>query len=181
MDTQKSANELLVYKLSGDQMYKDTVHVHSEERGGMKNGDIVRVTVTKDDGSRHSGFFAIRGRPGKGRIGIDFLGCSRLKIKAGGTYKFAFEGTRCWTKIGWAREAADPSARIAMWIAYWSALLGLAGFVLGVIGAVPALLEFGDWFYTKSATWEHPAKAVTKTNEEIATSSKEKEKTPASK
>jgi hypothetical protein len=74
MDTQKSANELLVYKLSGDQMYKDTVHVHSEERGGMKNGDIVRVTVTKDDGSRHSGFFAIRGRPGKGRIGIDFLG-----------------------------------------------------------------------------------------------------------
>jgi hypothetical protein len=140
---QKSSNELLVYKLSGDQMHKDTVHVHPDERGGMKSGNIVWVTVTKgDDGSSHSDLFAIRGRTGKGKIGIDSRGCSLLKLKAGRTYEFVFERTSYWRKLKWAREAADPSARMAMWIAYWSVLLGLAGFVLGVIGAVPVLRDF---------------------------------------
>jgi hypothetical protein len=143
MVTQKSANELLVYKLSGDQMHKDTVHVHPDERGGMKSGDIVRVTVAKgDDGDSHSDLFAIRSRmEDMGKIGIDSKGCSHLKLKAGRKYEFAFERTSWWRKLKWAREAADPSARMAMWIAYWSALLGLAGFVLGVIGAVPVLRD----------------------------------------
>jgi hypothetical protein len=44
-----------------------------------------------------------------------------------------------WSRIKWALRSSDPTARTAMWIAFWSAVIGLLGFGLGVIGAIPIL------------------------------------------
>ncbi len=146
-------------------MYKDTVHVHWKDRDDMKNGDIVRVKVFSDNGHCHKGLFAVRGRREMGKIGIDFLGCAHLKVEAGAQYRFTFERTGIWTKLKWARQTADPSARIAMWIAYWSAVVGLIGFVLGVIGAAPVLIDFKHWLFHDENREMHPTKPNPKTNE----------------
>jgi hypothetical protein len=133
-------------------MYKDVVRVHSLQRGDMKNGEIVRVTVTKnEEGKSKSILFAIRGHEeSELQIGIDFVGCQKLKVKTGKIYEFKFERGGFRDRLTWARESSDPGARIAMFIAYWSAIIGLIGFVLGVIGAVPVLVDFGAWVYKKT-------------------------------
>jgi hypothetical protein len=149
---------LEVVELHGSEMYKDTVHVHYAERNHMPNGEIVRVSVTHADGARQQSLFAMRGRNREdpGKIGIDFIGGAKLKVEFNQKYQFTFEKASLLERLRWARESADPTARIAMWIAYWSAIIGVAGFVLGVIGAVPIVRE---WFIEKSSPIQYPSPA----------------------
>jgi hypothetical protein len=95
-------------------------------------------------------FFAVRGHDQfEFKIGMDFLGYQKLHLTPGKIYEFKFERAGFRDRLTWARESSDPGARIAIWIAYWSAIVGLLGFVLGLIGAVPVLVDFGEWVYKK--------------------------------
>jgi hypothetical protein len=158
-------SELEVKQLTDDWMYKEVARVHSSQRAHMKNGDIVKVTVAKNDkGESRSALFVIRGQEESSRlkIGIDLFGLVKLNVKPGYKYDFEFERISLWQKLIWALETSDPGARIAMWIAYWSAIIGVAGLVLGIIGVIPVFMDFSEWIYkktTESHSTENPAKS----------------------
>jgi hypothetical protein len=124
---------------SGD-VYKDIVRIHWRERGKRNRiGAIVSISV--DGGPRH--FFSLRGLPDEdaGKIRFDHVARTELRIKTGEQHDFAIQETNPWQKLMWAVRATDPVARIATWIAVWSAILGVLGLFLGAIGVWPVMKE----------------------------------------
>jgi hypothetical protein len=126
--------------VKGD-VYKDIVRIHWRERGELNRiGAIVSISV--DDGPRH--FFSLRGLPDedKGIIRFDHVTRTELRLKIGEQHNFAIEETNAWQKLLWAIHATDPVARIATWIAVWSAILGVLGLILGALGVWPVVKEW---------------------------------------
>jgi len=117
-------------------LYKDIVRIYWRERGKRNRiGAIVAISV--DGGPRR--FFSLRGLPDEdaGKIRFDHVARTELRLKTGEQHDFAIEETNPWQKLKWAIHATDPVARIATWIAVWSAILGIFGLILGAISVWP--------------------------------------------
>ena len=108
----------------------------------MSFGAIVAISV--DRGPRH--FFSLRGLPDEdaGKIRFDHVARSELRLKIGEEHDFAIEETNPWEKLSWAVHATDPVARIATWIAVWSGIVAILGFVIAIIGVWPVIR---DWMH----------------------------------
>lgn len=133
--------DLQVHEAVHDEVYKDIVRVFWENRAGLEVNSIVKVTAN-GYGPR---YFAIRGLDPKDKdcIFIDWLGRQRLgKMQVGEVYKFTITDTSPWEKLKWACLSSDPASRIAAWIAVWSAIIGVLGLVLGIIGVIPVVKEW---------------------------------------
>src|SRR5262249_35969561 len=89
-------------------------------------------------------FFSLRGLDNKdlGKIRFDFVARQALKVDIGTTHDFTIEEANPWQKLKWALHATDPVARIATWIALWSGILGVLGFILGAVGVWPVVREW---------------------------------------
>jgi|SRR5205809_2577461 len=123
-------------------VYKDIVRIHWRERGTRNRiGAIVAISV--DGGPRR--FFSLRGLPEEdaGKIRFDHVARNELHLKTGEQHDFAIRETSAWEKLVWAIHATDPVARIATWIAVWSAILGVLGLILGILGLI--LGGMGAW------------------------------------
>jgi hypothetical protein len=124
-----------------DDIYKDIVRIHWQERGKRNRiGAIVGISVDGDTPR----FFSLRGLADeyKGQIRFDHVTRDELRLKIGDVHDFTIKETNPWQKLLWAVRATDPAARIAAWIAVWSVLIGILALVLGGIGAIPVIR---DW------------------------------------
>jgi len=107
---------LIVAEANSGDVYKDMARIHWQERGKRnKTGGIVSISV--DGGPCH--FFSLRGLPDddKGKIRLDHVARTELRLKLGERHDFAIEETTAWQKLLWAIHATDPVARIATCIA----------------------------------------------------------------
>jgi hypothetical protein len=133
--------DLRVHEALRDEVYKDVVRVFWRHRNGLPVSSIVKVSCN----GRGPFYFAIRGLDEKDQdcIFLDWLGRQRLgNLQPDEIYRFKISTTNPWEKLQWACLAADPAARIAAWIAVWSAVVGMIGLVLGIIGVVPVIKEW---------------------------------------
>jgi hypothetical protein len=119
------AHRLKVRELQGNDMYKDMARVWWEDRSGVKNGVIARISA---DG-RKPHLLAMRGtvKDNKGTIAVDHLISEYMQLQPGKEYDFTFEPASWWEKIKWAANSAEPGARIATWIAIVSGIIGIIG------------------------------------------------------
>jgi hypothetical protein len=73
----------------------------------------------------------------RGTFGVDFLDAEKMRLVTDQRYEFDFKSSSLTDKLKWAANAADPTARIATWIALISGsigiLLGLAGLIVGIL------------------------------------------------
>lgn len=125
---------LRVRDLGERDQYKDMVRVHWSQRGGVGYGSITRVTANA--GKPH--ILAMRGcvDDNKGTIGLDHLTRDYMKLINGQIYEFTFEPASLWEKLSWARQSADPAARVATWIAIISGGIGAIGILLSIVSIV---------------------------------------------
>jgi quercetin dioxygenase-like cupin family protein len=124
-----------------DDIYKDIVRIHWQERGKRNRiGAIVGISV---DGSTPR-FFSLRGLSNKykGEIRFDHVTRDELRLRTGDVHDFAIKETNPWQKLLWAVRATDPAARIAACIAAWSVFIGILALVLAGIGVIPVIR---DW------------------------------------
>jgi hypothetical protein len=125
-------NQLQVAEAFKQDAYKDIVRIHWRERGKHnKIGSIVAISV---DGGPWR-LFSLLGLPDehKGQIRFDHVSRDELELKLGEVHNFEIKETNVWQKLMWAVRATDPAARIAAWIAVWSAILGILALVIGII------------------------------------------------
>lgn len=103
--------------------YKDTVRIHTSQRGGIRSGHLARVTV-KDGAST---VVAVRGLDDgeEDYIRLDLETRRRLKVKPGDVRDFELRETSPWEALQWAAKASDPTARIATWIGIWLGGIGI--------------------------------------------------------
>jgi len=127
--TRPSPQTLTVHQLRYVDVYTDAIRVHKDERCGVQEGRICKVSV-----GVVSHFFAMRGLPDSelGMVRLDEIGRDRLGLDRGQTTSFVFREAYFWEALCWAAKASQPSARIATWIAIWSGIFGLIG--LGLAG-----------------------------------------------
>lgn len=119
--------KLTVMQAKAEDVYKDIIRVHAEDRGPIREGTICKVTV----GDR-SKLLAVRGMIFKGHVQLDEACRAALGLK---TPVATFELTPVG-KLGellWYLGATDPSVRVSAWVSVWSFISGI-GF--GVIGTL---------------------------------------------
>lgn len=129
--------ELTVRQAKYDDVYTDIVRVNKDNRNGVREGRICRVSILGGE----SGLFAVRGLPDKDGaiIRLDEVGRDKLNLKEGDRCRFTFDEADYFDAIRWACRASDPAARIAVWIALVFGLSGLAFGIVGVILGIAAL------------------------------------------
>lgn len=120
----RSEHELTIHKARYVDVYTDAVRVHRDERDGIPEGRICRVTVVNGK----SGLFAMRGLQDseRGWIRIDDVGRERLGLQFEEKKRFTFRKANWFEAVRWAMKASQPGARIATWLAFWSVLIGVA-------------------------------------------------------
>jgi hypothetical protein len=123
-----------------EDVYKDIARIHWDERG--RDNHVGAIVSIKVDGGRKK-YFSLRGLGNDrfGEIALDHVARTELKLELNDRHEFTIEETSAWEKLKWAVKANDPTARIAVWIAVWSGIVGIAGLVLALIGLYPAIKE----------------------------------------
>jgi hypothetical protein len=123
--------KLKVGSARNEDVYKDIARINRHDRGGIRAGQICKVSV-----GQASRYFIVRGLPDRGQILLDDLSRDALNVKQGTEYDFSVTATNVFGRIRWACDVADPGPRIAAW-------LGVLSLVLAAIGIFLAL--FSIW------------------------------------
>jgi hypothetical protein len=127
---QKVVGKLKVHEAVKDEVYKDMVRVFWKERGPIQHNGIVKLSVK----NHRPRYLAIRGLDAKEKeyIFLDWMTRKDLGgLEIGDECEFTLEEVGLLGKLIWAWRSSDPAARVATWIAIWSAILGITGLVFG--------------------------------------------------
>lgn len=121
--------ELKVGKADFADIGRDLVRINIKDRPeNVNRHDIVVLNV-----NGKSALAVIRGNDEPGEINIDIDIRDDLALQLGKRYSFIIEKAGCFSRLWWYLRARDPAVRIPAWLAFWSVVLGFAGFILGVV------------------------------------------------
>jgi len=130
-----------VAEINWSDVYKDMARILEAFRINDKGETIPEGTVCRVSVGKKSILLAIRGHRDHQNavIHMDEKTRNRLGVKSGDTVDFTLHQLGWWGQFRWALTASDPAYRIASQLAVLSVVLGLLGFVLGVVGVWIAL------------------------------------------
>jgi hypothetical protein len=117
--------------------YRDIVRIHHDDRSGIPSGTLIKIAV-HSGADRRQRIFAVRGlrNANRGQIRLDSPNQDNLNVELNKTYPLEIAETSLLDKLHWVTCATDPAIRVAAWLAIWSGIIGILGFVVGIVGII---------------------------------------------
>ncbi|HUD50590.1 hypothetical protein [Parvibaculum sp.] len=120
---------LTVEKLSSDDTYLDRVRLHRDFRGGIRIGQICRLSTPKANA-----LVEVRGTNVSGQtIYMDQPMRRKLGLKLGDKPEFNLRRAYYWERLWWAANATDQTSALAAHMGLISLGLGALSLLLGLL------------------------------------------------
>jgi hypothetical protein len=118
---------------------REVARMHWSHRPFATRYDVVRIS--NGNKAIYVPILGLDGDQNKGvaKLGYDLrtrLGISAEDISSGKKFELKVEKTGFWAQLFWYLSTKDPAVKVPAWLAFWSVLLGLSGFVLGVFSLI---------------------------------------------
>lgn len=120
-------------------VYRDIVRIPEEHRKDKANETIPEGEVCKVTAGTRSAFVILRGKQNAhdAAAWMDERTRNRLGLSVDTEVDLDLEAVRLWGQGRWAWSSSDPAYRVSARLAVLSVVLGLLGFVLGVVSVWP--------------------------------------------
>ena len=122
--------KLFLHEAKSADVYKDTARIHESNRAGIKAGRICRLFAK----GFKSTLVAVRGLKDEEQLDVridevtrERLGISHLEV--GKLVEVRLREAWLLERIWWVMNASDPAARVSIWIAVISLVLGAVALV----------------------------------------------------